>query len=61
MSAGVSTATPVPGNNLEFEVLCDPTLNSGVQIRSHVYEKDTPQESSPSRIRKAGEIYGYPV
>jgi hypothetical protein len=44
---------------LEFEVLCDPMLNSGVQIRSHVYEKDTPQESNPARIRKAGEIYGY--
>ena len=44
---------------LEFEVLCDTPLNSGVQIRSHVYEKDTPQESMPTRIRKAGEIYGY--
>jgi hypothetical protein len=44
---------------LEFDVLCDPALNSGVQIRSHVYEKDTPQESNPKRIRKAGEIYGY--
>jgi hypothetical protein len=44
---------------LEFEVLCDPPLNSGVQIRSHVYEKDTPQESNPARVRKAGEIYGY--
>lgn len=44
---------------LEFEVLCDTPLNSGVQIRSHVYEKDTPQESLPTRIRKAGEIYGY--
>jgi hypothetical protein len=44
---------------LEFEVLCDPPLNSGVQIRSHVYEKDTPQESAPQRVRKAGEVYGY--
>jgi hypothetical protein len=44
---------------LEFDVRCDPPLNSGVQIRSHVYEKDTPQESAPNRIRKAGEIYGY--
>ncbi len=44
---------------LEFDVLCDTPLNSGVQIRSHVYEKDTPQESNPARIRKAGEIYGY--
>jgi uncharacterized sulfatase len=44
---------------LEFEVLCDPALNSGVQIRSHVYEQDTPQPSQPRRIRSAGEIYGY--
>ena len=27
---------------LEFDVKCDKALNSGVQIRSHVYEKDTP-------------------
>ena len=44
---------------LEFEVLCDPELNSGVQIRSHVYEKDTPQPSRPRRVRKAGTVYGY--
>jgi hypothetical protein len=44
---------------LEFEVRCDIPLNSGVQIRSHVYEKDTPQESAPNRVRKAGEVYGY--
>ena len=29
---------------LELEVKCDPALNSGIQVRSHVYEKDTPQE-----------------
>jgi hypothetical protein len=34
-------------------------LNSGIQIRSHVYEKDTPQMSKPERIRKKGEVYGY--
>lgn len=44
---------------LEFEVLCDVELNSGVQIRSHVYEEDTPQESNPDRVRKAGTVYGY--
>jgi hypothetical protein len=44
---------------LEFDVLCDKELNSGVQIRSHVYEKDTPQPSQPARIRKAGEVFGY--
>ena len=44
---------------LEFDVKCDPKLNSGVQIRSHQYAKDTPQESSPKRIREQGEFYGY--
>jgi len=44
---------------LEFEVLCDHDLNSGVQFRSHVYEKDTPQPSKPDRIREKGEVYGY--
>ncbi len=44
---------------LELEVLCDVELNSGIQIRSHVYEKDTPQESKPNRIREKGEVYGY--
>lgn len=44
---------------LELEVLCDPPLNSGVQIRSHVYEEDTPQMSKPQQIRKKGVVYGY--
>jgi hypothetical protein len=44
---------------LEFDVLCDTPLNSGVQIRSHTYEKDTPLESKGGRIRKAGDVYGY--
>jgi hypothetical protein len=44
---------------LEADVLCDLELNSGFQIRSHVYEKDTPQESKPDRIREKGEVYGY--
>jgi acetyl esterase/lipase len=43
---------------LELEVKCDPRLNSGVQVRSHVYRKDTPQESDPKRVRKAGTVYG---
>lgn len=43
----------------EAEVLCDKELNSGFQIRSHVYEKDTPQASKKNRVRKAGEVYGY--
>jgi len=44
---------------LELDVKCDKRLNSGIQIRSHVYEKDTPQPSSRKRLRKAGEVYGY--
>jgi hypothetical protein len=44
---------------LEFDVLCDPPLNSGVQIRSHTYDKDTSLESKGGRIRKAGDVYGY--
>lgn len=44
---------------LEFDVLCDKELNSGVQIRSHVYEKDTPQPSKAKRVRPAGTVYGY--
>ena len=50
---------PFSDFELEFEVLVDRELNSGVQIRSHVYEQDTPQESDPKRVRKRGEVYGY--
>jgi hypothetical protein len=51
---------------LEFEVLCDPALNSGCQIRSHVYEKDTTLtiERNGRKIeqkRRKGEVYGYQV
>lgn len=46
---------------LEFDVLCDKALNSGVQIRSHTYEKETPQEAKngKTRMRPAGDVYGY--
>jgi hypothetical protein len=44
---------------LELDVLCDRELNSGIQIRSHVYERDTPQASKKQRIRQKGEVYGY--
>ncbi len=43
---------------LQFEVLCDKELNSGVQIRSHVAEKDMPNPSGKGTIRK-GTVYGY--
>jgi hypothetical protein len=68
---GVITGTTGAGKNtflsrgpyadfeLEFDVRCDAELNSGVQIRSHQYAQDTPQESKPNRIREKGEVYGY--
>ena len=40
---------------LELEVQCDPRLNSGVQVRSHVYGKDDPD---PKNARRAGVVYG---
>lgn len=40
---------------LELEVKCDPRLNSGVQVRSHVYQKDDP---SAENRRRAGVVYG---
>jgi len=51
---------------LEFEVKADPVLNSGAQIRSHVYEKDTTmwvsrRDSKREVTRKAGHVYGYQV
>jgi hypothetical protein len=71
MQDGVITGTTGTGKNtflsrgpyanfeLEFDVRCDAELNSGVQIRSHQYSEDTPQESKPNRIREKGEVYGY--
>jgi len=44
---------------LEFDVKCDEPLNSGVQIRSHTYEKDTPLESKKGKVRPQGDVYGY--
>lgn len=43
---------------LVFEVKCDKELNSGVQIRSHAYEKDTTLPGE-KRVRPAGTVYGY--
>ena len=43
----------------EFDVLCDKPLNSGVQIRSHTYEQDTPLESKKGKVRPKGDVYGY--
>ncbi len=46
---------------LRLEVRCDAELNSGIQIRSHAYSKETPQASKPKRVRPAGTVYGYQV
>jgi hypothetical protein len=43
---------------LEFEVRCDPRLNSGVQVRSHVYPQDGPDPIDPKKHRKKGVVYG---
>lgn len=43
---------------LRFEVKCDPKLNSGVQVRSHALEKESPAPGNPKRIRPAGTVYG---
>src|SRR5262249_40684110 len=40
---------------IELEVQCDPRLNSGVQVRSHVYQED---DSDPKNRRRAGVVYG---
>ncbi len=40
---------------LELEVKCDPRLNSGIQVRSHVYSKDDPEAANRKR---AGVVYG---
>ena len=47
---------------LEFDVLCDVELNSGVQIRSHLYDKETKISiAGRERTVKVGEVYGYQV
>jgi len=51
---------------LELEFKCDPQLNSGVQVRSHAYKKDTKvvmwRNGKPvERVRPAGHVYGYQV
>lgn len=52
---------------LEFEVLVDPLLNSGVQIRSHQYKEDTPvvtvgDDGRPIENKhEAGRVHGYQV
>ncbi len=40
---------------LELEVKCDPRLNSGVQVRSHVYRED---DADPQNRKRAGVVHG---
>ena len=40
---------------LELEVKCDPKLNSGIQVRSHVYDKE---DADPKNRQRAGVVYG---
>ena len=46
--------------NFEFEldVKCDPRLNSGIQVRSHVQAADGPDPNFPARTRPKGVVYG---
>ena len=44
---------------LELEAWTDAGMNSGVQIRSHVFTQDTRNPGSPNRVRIKGEVYGY--
>lgn len=50
---------------LAFEVLVDPVLNSGVQIRSHQYQTETEviteNRGARRRSHPAGRVYGYQV
>ncbi len=43
---------------LELDVRCDPRLNSGVQVRSHVYAQDGPDPLDPKKHRTKGVVYG---
>jgi hypothetical protein len=43
---------------LEFEVKCDPRLNSGCQVRSHVYGQGEPYKAEGGRAPREGIVYG---
>jgi len=55
----LSTKRDYADFELELDVQCDKELNSGIQIRSHVYAKPTPLAADPKKTREAGEVYGY--
>lgn len=55
----LSTKRDYADFELVLEVLCAKELNSGMQIRSHTYDKATPQASKKDKMREKGEVYGY--
>jgi hypothetical protein len=55
----LSTKRDYADFELVLEVLCDKQLNSGIQIRSHTYDRPTPQASAKEKMREKGEVYGY--
>ena len=48
---------------LEYEYLCDNRLNSGVQIRSNMFAKDSTADLGNGKTRKIakGRVHGYQV
>ncbi|MBM3876611.1 MAG: DUF1080 domain-containing protein [Verrucomicrobia bacterium] len=45
---------------LVLDVKCDKALNSGIQIRSHTYDKETvPEGAKNKKGRPAGTVFGY--
>jgi hypothetical protein len=62
-AGGINTFLCTPRDyadfELELEVWTDKDMNSGVQIRSHVFAEPTPTPKNPGRVRIKGEVYGY--
>lgn len=47
---------------LELEVKADPTLNSGIQVRSHCFDHETTYDHGAEQIKiPAGRVHGYQV
>lgn len=62
-AGGINTFLCTPRDyadfELELEVRTDRAMNSGIQIRSHVFSRPTPTPKNPARVRIVGEVYGY--
>jgi len=50
---------PFSDFELELDVLCDPKLNSGIQIRSQIQPQDVSSLPESERKRRPGTVYGY--